>query len=58
MHIVGYTVGILVLRRRPSGAVKHFFRTVQCISDDIPPQMKILKMVVPILMHFCSFVSN
>ena len=26
-----------------------------CISGDIPPQMKILNMVVPILMHFCSF---
>ena len=26
------------------------------ICDDIPPQMKIL--VIPILMHFCSFVSN
>ena len=24
----------------------------------IPPQMKILIMVIPILMHFCSFVSN
>ena len=28
------------------------------ISDDIPPQMKILNMVIPILMHFCSFISN
>ena len=28
------------------------------ISDDIPPQMKILNMVIPILMHFCSFVEN
>ena len=28
------------------------------ISDDIPPQMKILNMVIPILMHFCSFVSD
>ena len=25
------------------------------ISDDIPPQRKILNMVIPILMHFCSF---
>ena len=25
------------------------------ISDDIPPPMKILNMVIPILMHFCSF---
>ena len=28
------------------------------ISDDLPPQMKILNKVIPILMHFCSFVSN
>ena len=28
------------------------------ISDDIPPQMKILNMVIPILVHICSFVSN
>ena len=28
------------------------------ISDNIPPQMKILNMVIPILMHFCSFVPN
>ena len=24
------------------------------ISDDIPPQMKILNMAIPILMHYCS----
>ena len=48
-YIVGYTVGNLVLQRRVSGAVKRDFRT---ISDDIPPQMKILKMVIPILMHY------
>ena len=24
------------------------------ISKDIPPKMKILNMVTPILMHFCS----
>ena len=28
------------------------------ISDDIPPKMKMLNMVIPILMHFYSFVSN
>ena len=28
------------------------------ISDDIPPQMKISNMVIPILMQFCSFVAN
>ena len=27
------------------------------ISDDIPPQMQILNMAIPILMHFCSFLS-
>ena len=25
------------------------------ISDDIPPQMKILNMVIPVLMHFSRF---
>ena len=28
------------------------------ISNDIPPQMKILNIVISILMHFCSFVLN
>ena len=28
------------------------------ISDDIPPQMKHLNMVIPILTPFCSLVSN
>ena len=28
------------------------------ISDDIPHEMNILNMVIPILMHFSSFVSN
>ena len=28
------------------------------ISDDIPPQMNILKMVIPILMRFYNLVSN
>ena len=26
----------------------------ECISDNIPLQMKILNIVIPILMHFCS----
>ena len=30
----------------------------KCVSDDIPLQMKILNMVIPIIMHFCSLVSN
>ena len=33
-------------------------RDSDSISGEIPPQMKILNMVIPILMHFCSFVSN
>ena len=28
------------------------------ISNDIPPQIKILNMVIPILVHFCSLNSN
>ena len=54
-YIVGYTVGNLVLRRRASGAVKRDFRR---IFNNIPPQMKILNMVIPILMHICSSDSN
>ena len=27
----------------------------ECISDDIPPQMNILNMVIPILMHYLHF---
>ena len=54
-YIVRYTVGNLVLWRRGSGAVKRVF---QRIYDDIPPQMKSLNIVISILMHFCSFVSN
>ena len=27
-----------------------------CISDNIPPQIKNLNMIIPILMHFCGFV--
>ena len=48
-YIVGYTVGNLVLRRRASVISDR-------ISDDIPPQTKILIMAIPplILMYFCS----
>ena len=48
-YIVGYTVGNLVLRRRVSGAINVISER---ISDDISPQMKILNMVIPILMHY------
>ena len=54
-YIVGYTVRNLVLRRRASGAVKRDFRTY--IRRYTSPN-EILNMVIPILMHFCSFVSN
>ena len=30
----------------------------ECKCDDIPPKMQILNMLIPILMHICSFVSN
>ena len=54
-YIVGYTVRILVLQRGASGAINWIS---EHISDDIPPQMKILNMVIPILMHCYSLVSN
>ena len=57
-YIVGYTVGDIVLRRRASSAVKRDFQTYIRRYTSTPPQMKILYMVIPILMHFCSFVSN
>ena len=28
------------------------------IYDDIPPKMKNLSIVIPILMHICSFIAN
>ena len=52
---MGYTVGNLVLQRHANGAVNVIS---ELISDDVPLQMKILNMVIPILMHFCSFISN
>ena len=54
-YIIGYAAENLVLRPRASGAVKPFSNS---IFDDLPPQMKILNMVIPLLMHFCRFVSN
>ena len=41
------------LRPPASRAVK---RDSERISDVIPPQIKILNVVITILMHFCSFV--
>ena len=48
-YIVGYTVGNSVLQRRVSGAIKS---KSEHKPDDIPPQIKILNMVIPILMHY------
>ena len=49
-------VGNFVLPRRVSGVVKHVIS--DHITDDIPPQMNILNMVVPILMHFLTFIRQ
>ena len=54
-YITGYTVKNIVLQWPMSRAVKCDFQTY--IFNDIPPQMKILNMDIPILMHFCSFIS-
>ena len=54
-YIVGYTVGNLVLRRRASGAVKRDFLTY--IRRYTSPNEN-FEYGYPILMHFCSFVSN
>ena len=54
-YIVGYTVGNLVLRRRVSGAVNVISER---IFDDLPPKMKILNMVIPILMHYQKDSEN
>ena len=53
-YIVGYTVVKVNgdARAEPLNVISEH------ISDDIPPQMKIWNKVSPILMHFCSFVSN
>ena len=40
---------------RATGVAKRDF---QPMSDDIPPQIKKMNMVIPILMHFCSFISK
>ena len=55
-YIVRYiTVGNLVLLRHMSGDGTMISKR---ISDDVPPKTKLLNMVITILMHFCSFVSN
>ena len=54
-YFVEYTIGNLVLRQHASKAVKVIS---EHISDDIPPQIKIFNIVIPILMQFCIFISN
>ena len=55
-YIVSFMVGNFVLRHR------HISGVVNCNSDyktnDTPPQMKILNMVIPILMHFLIFIHR
>ena len=46
---MGYMVGNLVLRGHMRGAVK---RDIRMYIRYIPPQMKILNMVITMLMHF------
>ena len=53
-YIIGYTVGNLVLLQHVSRKTKF----PKGISDDIPPQLKCLNMVIPTLMHFCSIIPN
>ena len=50
-YIICYMVGNFVLRRR-------FSRTIKHIIDDIPSQMKILNIVIPILINFLTFVNQ
>ena len=44
-----------VLRRRVSGAVNIIS---DHITDDIPPQMNILNMVIPIVVQFLTFIRQ
>ena len=50
---MAYTVANLVSRRRTSGK-----RDFRLYIDDVPPQIKILNMVILILIHVISFLSN
>ena len=52
---IGYTVGNLVLRWHVSGVVKPDFRTF--IRQHTSPNEN-LNTVIPILMHFCNFVTK
>ena len=53
-YVVGYMVGNFVLWRCVSRAVKQDFRQTVSDSryDDVPPQLSISNMVIPILMLF------
>ena len=53
-YIVGYTVTVWKFSLKVTGETRFPDR----ISDDIPPQMRILNMVIHILLHFCSLFLN
>ena len=55
-YIVGYMVGNFVLRRRVVGYMVGNF--VLRRRDDIPHQINIFNMVIPILMHFLTFIRQ
>ena len=55
-YIVGYMVGSFVLRRRVSGAVKRNFRPYNRWYTS--RNNNILDMVIPILMHFLTFIRQ
>ena len=52
-HLGRYIIGYTVQNLRASENV-----ISERIFDNIPPKMKNLNMVIPILMHFCSLDSN
>ena len=58
MYIIRYTVRNLVLQWLATRAVKHDFRPYIPRYTSPNVNLKILNMVIPILMHFYSFVSN
>ena len=54
VHLGRYTVRNLVLWRNASGAIKHDFRPY---INQYTTTKEILNLVMPVLLHLCSFVS-
>ena len=50
-YIVGYAVGNYILQLPLCVSIKLNFRPYMYISNNVPSQMKILNMVIPILMQ-------